>query len=58
MLHCRHGFLRSLVLDAEQLHLLSSHTSAVSDILRLHRQDQLDRDFLHGRGDGSADTGP
>lgn len=57
MVRCRHGLLRRLVLDFEQLHLLSGHTPAVPDILRLSRQDQPDRHFLHGGGDGSADVG-
>ena len=57
MVHCRHGFLRRLVLDFEQLHLLSGHTPAVPDILRLSGQDQLNRYFLHGSGDHSADFG-
>ena len=55
--HCRHGFLRGLVLDFEQLHLLSGHTPAVPDILRLGEQDQFNRDFLHGSCDDSADFG-
>lgn len=57
MVHRRHGLLRCLVLDSEQLHLLSGHTPAVPDILRPGRQDQLDRYFLHGSGDGGADSG-
>ena len=57
MVHCRHGFLRRLVLDFEQLHLLSGLTAAVRVILRLSRQDQLDRYFLHGSGDRGADFG-
>ena len=57
MVHRRHGVLRRLVLDFEQLHLLSGHTPAVPEILRLSRQDQLDRYFLHGSGDRSADFG-
>ena len=57
MVHCRHGLLRCMVLHFEQLHLLSGHTPAVPHILRLRRQDQLDRDFLHGSGHRSADFG-
>lgn len=34
-----------------------ARTPAVPDILRLSRQDQLDRYLLHGSGDGSADFG-
>ena len=56
-MHRRHGLLRSLVLNLEQLHLLSRHPPAIPDFLRLGRQDQLDRHFLHGSCDGSTDIG-
>ena len=55
--HRRHGLLRGLVLHLEQLHLLSRHPPAIPDILRLGRQDQFDRHFLHGCRDRSTNAG-
>jgi hypothetical protein len=49
------GFLRSLVLNLEQLHLLSSDTGVVKVTSGLDREGQLDGHYIHGNCDNRAD---
>ena len=57
MVHRRHGFLRRVVLNSEQLHLFSRSLPAVPGVVRLGQQNQLDRHIVHGGGNYSTDVG-